>query len=232
MSNYRIYHFSNIEINKPIILPEQDSLHVIKVLRLVQNNYVNIFNENGEWISKIIDNNKNKAKVLPIEKIKDSESIHKWVHLFFSPLKSTANTFLIAKATELGVNEITQVITERTNNKPLEVDKLVLKSKEAAQQCGRLTLPKINKTVSLTSLLNNLNYKILWLNENQNGKELQQIIPTCGNQISLLIGPEGGFSKNEIDILKCNLITSVYLKGNILKAETAAVISVALSTYL
>lgn len=232
MSNYRIYYFGNIEINKHIILPEPDSLHIIKVLRLEKDAYVNVFNENGEWISKIIDKNKTKAKILPIQKIKDSETTDKWIHLLFAPLKNTANSFLITKATELGVNEITQVITERTTNKALDIDKLMLKSKEAAQQCGRLSLPKINKTVNLTYIINNLTYNVFWLNENQNGKELQNIVSNYTKPINLLIGPEGGFSKNEINMLKCNLITPVYLKGNILKAETAAIISVGLSKYL
>lgn len=234
MKHYRIYYPFPISNNNTIVLPKADSHHLINVLRLTKDNEVNLFNQHGEWITKIIEANKIATKLLVTKQIKFKESLDKKINLFYAPLKNTPNGFLITKATELGVTEITQIITAQTTNKPLEIPKVELKAKQAAEQCGRLTLPKINYTTSLIDLLKNLNSPLLWLNEQQIGTNFVDAIKNnqFNNTTNLLVGPEGGFNIEEFNILSNNnFVIPVFLNGNILKAETAAIVAIALAVY-
>ncbi|MGV3278102.1 RsmE family RNA methyltransferase [Rickettsiales bacterium LUAb2] len=234
----RIYYFNTLNtINQEVILSSEDSHYLVNVLRLKNNDQIALFNSiDGEWLAKVNNINKNSSKVILLEKIKEANINNTSIHLMYAPLKNTASSFLLEKITELGVTDITQVITTRTTNKPIDIKKIELKIKQAVEQCGRLSVPKVYASKSLKQLLFSLeatDSKLIWLNEQQTGEDLLTAISNNTQPINILIGPEGGFSAEEIDMLKHHpKVTPSYLKGNILKAETAAIISVAMSVYL
>lgn len=233
---HRIYYSSKITSSTTCTLEKIDSHHLISVLRLNEGEHLALFNAQGEWLCEITKANKKAAVVLPIKQLKKEETPLRKIKLFYSPLKSSATAFLLPKATELGVSNLTQVITDRTVNKPLENEKIYAKIKEAAQQCGRLSIPKVEVTISLKNLISSLDNSqnsLFWLNEDQQGLSISQAVTTLNQneECGFLIGPEGGFTDAEKNSLKaCRGIVPVFLKGNILRAETACLAALALAS--
>lgn len=231
----RIYHNEELALNKVITINKEESHHLVNVLKLKNNDFISLFNAScGEWLAKITQAHKNATEVIICYQIKKTEDISKKINLYYAPLKNTASSILLEKITEIGVTSITQVITDKTTNKPIATDKMVLKLKKAVQQCGRLSFPTINTTIQLTHLLNSLTHTVIWLNERQTGDSLATLLQNYKDDtISFLIGPEGGFSVNEQDMLsKSPHILQSFLQGNILRAETAGIAAVTLASYI
>ena len=151
------------------------------------------------------------------------------VNLCLSLLKKDNIEMVLQKATELGVTTFTPIITTRcvkfTKKIPDRWHKII---KEAAEQCGRTQLPKINvitdfkKAVSLFSP-----GFACW----QNSKHtLSETMGKFGisRTVNVFIGPEGDFIDQEIEMAEHNKIEPVNLGSNILRAETAAIAAVAI----
>lgn len=206
--------------------------HLSSVLRSQVGDDISLFNEiDGEFLATITSLNKKEAQV-ELLSITKEPYINKFnIHLAFAPLKKDANDYALEKSCELGITEVTQVITQNTVNKPLDVDKINQKILQASQQCERLDIPKINVSSSLSKFLDiHKNKKIFWLYERSSehtfSEYLQANIKENFNDIIILIGPEGGFSDAEVELLKSlDFITQVHLNTNILRAETACIVA-------
>jgi len=164
------------------------------------------------------------------------------VHLFPAILKKLKMDYLIQKVTELGVDEITPLTTQNTvirlnlqtsKNKVSRWQKIAL---SAVKQCGSARLPLINLPLEFSEALKKINSSVLnlifW--EKEKSKSLKEIFSNLHflpSIISLFIGPEGGFSEEEINLAKEYGFTSVGLGENILRSETAAIIATALVLY-
>jgi 16S rRNA (uracil1498-N3)-methyltransferase len=229
MSNIRLYivnpiiHLVNIPLNK------QDSNYLLNVMRIQDGRTIKAFNKlSGEWICKVKIENKNQAILLPVEQIITSQNKSNII-LAFSLLKRQNNHLVIQKATELNVKEIYPIITDRTIVKNTNLNKLALVAKEAAEQCGRLEIPIIHNILNIEILLKEVNMKNLVVcNKNQhsvNILDLNQKIDYTQDTL-VLIGPEGGFSTNDISLLKNTNAIFVNLGNYILRAETAIITSI------
>jgi 16S rRNA (uracil1498-N3)-methyltransferase len=147
--------------------------------------------------------------------------------LVFAPLKRDATDLVIEKATELGVSRIRPVFTARTNTARLNLDRLSAIAREAAEQCERLTVPRIDPAVSLFDLLG------AWPTDRVLSAAIERggaAIPRpAEGAAALLIGPEGGFTPAELDALRrLPFVQVIGLGPRILRAETAAIVGLAL----
>ncbi len=147
--------------------------------------------------------------------------------LVFAPLKRDATDLVVEKATELGASAILPVFTERTNTARLNLDRLRAIATEAAEQCERLTLPRMADPQRLTDLL------ATWPTDRTLHAALEraEAPPPRGTDspAALLIGPEGGFTTTEATMLRrLPFIRPVSLGPRILRAETAAIAGLAL----
>jgi len=138
----------------------------------------------------------------------------------------------IQKATELGVSKIIPCTTEYTNIKNINVKNLYQNAIEASEQSERLDIPSIEKEVDLKSLLNSWpkDRKLIYCDEkNTDNKSIIETIMPLKNTAkkwSVLIGPEGGFSDKEKDlILENNGVISVSLGNTILRSDTAITVA-------
>ena len=135
--------------------------------------------------------------------------------------------FLLQKATELGVDEIIPVISERTvvkidNKKDNKISRWEKIMKEASEQSHRFDIPKMHDITSLKGLVNvNADIKI-FCNTNEMSKNIKKVLQDSkkSGTILIVVGPEGGFSDAEVDFLSNNGFVSVTLGSNILRAET------------
>lgn len=226
----RIFFPQVLEIQSNITLEQDDFNHLIHVLRCKVGDIIGIFNNiHGEFRAEIIAINKKNLLIEVLEKIREPIVYNHNLHLAYAPLKKDATDCLLEKATELGVNTITQIISARCVNNPLDVNKINSKIINATQQCERLDVPTTNPTFKLKDFVTQYQSKahIFWLNEFFLGstltttlRDIQLIYP----EIIFLIGPEGGFAQEEVDFLR-QYTTAVYFNANILKAETAAIAS-------
>lgn len=227
----RYYINDALNINQELQLNEMAAYHFTKVLRGKSQDYIRVFNEKyGEFTAKIVSITKQQVTIQILEQYKEYILPKQHIHLAFAPLKKDATDIVLEKATELGVQEISFVITERTTNKPINPTKGVLKVINATQQCERLDIPKINPSITLTKFIANYNTPIFWLNEKRISQTFNQHLQaTWVDNPIFLIGPEGGFTDAEYTLLShTKNIYPVHFKGNILRAETACLASLIL----
>ncbi len=156
-------------------------------------------------------------------------------------LKGNRMDWAIQKASELGVNVIIPVVTERTVARPKaerahhQRDRWQKIAKEASQQCGRMDFSDVKPVVSLDDLLKNtpgVSLKLVpW--EQEQERSLKAALHNLKEQksISVLIGPEGGFSSREIEKAREAGWASVSLGPRILRAETAGMAVLAILEY-
>ncbi len=231
----RVYYKPTITILQNLVLVNNHYNHLVKVLRCNIGEFITIFNkESGEFIATIVSITKNSLAVEIIKQIKLFEEQPVKHHLFYAPLKKDSNDFVIEKTTELGINSICNLITDRCVNKPILHEKMESKVIQAVEQCGRLDVPSIHSPLNLQSLLNDIhsdkyqNYVFLWLNEKSTGVSItdmkNRMQPKDNLNIAFIVGPEGGFSEQEQKLLLSSpSIQAIHLNTNILKAETACI---------
>jgi len=147
------------------------------------------------------------------------------VWLVFAVLKRDATDLVVQKATELGAAAILPVFTARTNAGRVNTDRLRAIATEAAEQSERLTVPTLYEPRELLDLLAD------WPAQRRLAAALERtaaaaLAPGPG---ALLVGPEGGFTSRELDVLGvAPFIQPVSLGARVLRAETAAIAGLAL----
>lgn len=211
-------------------LAEGEAHHLVSVLRLKSGDEAELFDGRGTLAKAVIETAGARKIDLRIETIERFEpSAWPKIIIASSIAKSDRFDWLIEKCTEIGVDRISAVIFERTvkksaNPKTLERWKRIAVS--AAKQSGRLFLPVIDKPASLDEVIKSLKEKytnpvFLYGSFESNAKALWDI--TIGKQnLIVFIGPEGGFSDVEKDVLESQGIIAVRITQTVLRVETAA----------
>ena len=227
VKNIRLYIDSDLILSCPCELNAKASHYLCNVMRCKEGDVISCFNErNGEFLSKIIKIDKKNSLIEPQQLIKNNENIPDlWI--LFAPLKKDNTDFVIEKATELGVTKIIPVITQFTNTEKIKDERLLSQAIEAAEQCERLSVPKIEKISKLKDILNNWdnNRTIFFMNERKGTQKIAEAF--CKNRnkyAAILVGPEGGFSEEEKKFIETfPFVESVSMGPRILRAETAVI---------
>jgi 16S rRNA (uracil1498-N3)-methyltransferase len=136
---------------------------------------------------------------------------------------------VIEKATELGISQISPVLTQRTTVRASAADKWQRWAIEAAEQCERLDVPLIDPLQPLPEVVAAISSPIYWAAERQEAPPLwSHLRAPSQHPVTLLIGPEGGFSPTEIEFLSGHPhIIPVNLGPRILRTETAVIVALA-----
>ena len=231
-SKTRIFVSKSISSNLMVYIKDKQHHFLKNVLRVKINDQINIFDGfSGEWDTKIMSINRDNTILRVtknIRKIKESNDL--W--LIFSPIKQHRMNLAIQKATELGVSKIIPCITEYTNISSINAKNLYHNAIEAAEQSERLDIPKIEKQIDLKSLLLEwpADRKLVYCDEKINyGKSIIETpAPYRDSSIKwgVLIGPEGGFSDLENELItKSKNVISVSLGERVLRSDTAIAVS-------
>ena len=207
--------------NKLITINEIDSKHITRSFRKNKGDLIRITNGEGLLCeAEILEKGKNiKVKVI-------SRIIHEpdklSIHVAISPLKNISRfEWFVEKATELGISQITPVISKYSEKKKINKERLERIITSSLKQSNQFFLPKINPVTTFSSfILNNAEEKIManLRTENKLKKELFK-----NNSMCILIGPEGGFSDEEINLAKEKKIKEITLGNSRLRSETAAI---------
>ncbi|MAQ22457.1 MAG: 16S rRNA (uracil(1498)-N(3))-methyltransferase [Flammeovirgaceae bacterium] len=207
------------------ILEDDEFFHCTKVLRNREND--NIFLTDGRgnlFESKILKIKKNHCVIKKLKKIKTIKK-NNTNHVVCSIIKSQNRLeWMIEKLTEIGIDEITFISTkysERSNINYKRIDKKII---SALKQCKSLFKPKVNELISLNEFLKN-EYK----KSNKYVADISSKIEMKKNNNNenslILVGPEGDFSKEELEILNKKGYQGISLGNQVLRSETAALIS-------
>ena len=223
--------FLSISLKKAEVFTiiEKQAHYLINVMRVKVGSIISVFNGfEGEYKVEIINKKNNIISCKVMEKVR-AQYYEPELNLIFSLVKKDRIFNIIEKCTELGVTCFQPIVTERTQNFNYSIKKFDAYAVEASEQTRRLTIPKINPVQNLSSLLNNWNRNeiILLCNEND-GIPIMKIKNKISKPVSILIGPEGGFSGDELEgFLNLEFVKSISLGPRILRSDTAAISMVA-----
>lgn len=224
----RLYSHTVLDTGNIISLQEHQTHYLKNVLRHQCGDVIQLFNqESGEWQGEITTLTKSKGEVA-LTKLLRKPTSEQEVGLLFAPLKQDPLLFLIEKTTELGVTSLQPILTDYSQISKVNVEKIERNCVEASQQCERLSVPKVSPLQKLEIVLNQWQEDVLLIVclERQESipiaKLLEQLPPA--QKISFLIGPEGGLSTKDSDLLKRYPFVKFCKMGpRILRAETAAI---------
>jgi len=225
----RIFLDRPLEESLIVNIDNADFHYLKNVMRIKIEDQILVFNgADGEWIGKIKRINRDFINLEVVRNQKEQLS-YEPLRCYFTPLNNNRHNYIIEKLTELGITKFTPVITDYTNTKNLNIQKLYLRAKEAAEQSGLMIVPEITEQKLLSDLIiEEFNKEIiLFCDEKKNTVLPKDILNGVKENIdSFLIGPEGGFSDNErMNIIKIGNVRPVSLGSRILRADTAAIVA-------
>jgi 16S rRNA (uracil1498-N3)-methyltransferase len=236
--------FYHPEINnlQTIILSEEESTHAIRVLRMKAGDAIFMTDGKGMFYeAEIIYDNSKKCLVKIVKSVADKSKRNFHLIIAIAPTKSIDRfEWFLEKATEIGCDEIIPISckhSERTSIKAERLNKVIV---SAMKQCLKSQLPKLNELkdfkIFIESTKQFSGQKFIghipevseskFPPQNPNGKPLSKsLILNPKSQILICIGPEGGFSEDEVALAIQNGFTSISLGNSRLRVETAGVVA-------
>lgn len=229
MRSIRIYEPGSYDVNETVTLSPSASQHVGVVLRMQQGDPLILFcGDNREFSATIVRVDKKKVIVTITAVQEQNRESPRLIHLAQAISKGDRMEWVIQKAVELGVASITPLFTTRCVVK-LDANRLEKKHQQwqaiavaACEQSGRNQVPLIHPTLTLENFLNRCSSPIR-LVLNPNGAISWRDYSASTGDISLLIGPEGGLSDDEITQAQLQGFQSMVLGPRVLRTETAAI---------
>lgn len=210
-------------------IPDFQRQHLISVLRLKEGSQFLAFNsKDGEWLCKIENIKKSSIKARKIE-IKRQFKKAPNLALAICIIKPDNMKLVIEKGTELGVTDFYLIRSEYTNAICNE-EKLKAIAILASEQSERLDIPIIHSENSLKNFIDALPPHFKWFSAIERMKDPAEL-SDMKQETGFIIGPEGGFSENEKELLKAKT-TQILLSKNILRSETAAIVCLAAYNFL
>ena len=195
------------------------------VMRRSVGDPIILFNgRDGEWLAHIVVLRRDRATLRALSLIRP-QAVERELALIFAPLKRDATDLVVQKATELGATAIHPVLTAHSNTQRVNLDRFRSIAIEAAEQCERLDLPTLHTPVPLQQFLDGwpAAKPVAACFERSGAAAIQ------ARAAGLIVGPEGGFTLTELDVMRRHsFLIPVSLGPRVLRAETAAIAGLAL----
>jgi len=217
-------------------LPEDESQHAIKVLRLQAGDHIEIIDgKGGFYKAEIVFPHHKRCEIRVLEKLAESHKRPYNLHIAIAPTKNIERLEWFAeKATEIGIDEITPVICRFSERKKVRHDRLEKILISAMKQSLSAYLPKLNEQCTFDEFLKRTisgQRFIAHCHDEESKKQLSSLyIPK--QDVTVLIGPEGDFSPEEVENAMKSGFTSVSLGNSRLRTETAGVVACCVVNYL
>jgi 16S rRNA (uracil1498-N3)-methyltransferase len=208
-------------------LDPEESRHCTKVLRKKSGDSIDITDGKGLFYHAIIEDTTTHQCTFRIESRRSEPPRNFYLHIVISPTKNPDRTeWFVEKAVEIGVDEITFIECARTERIRLRTERISKLAVSAMKQSLKATLPKINDTLRLTDFLKQQSDtdKFIAFVDEENPLHLKHAA-TPGNATSILIGPEGDFSHEELSTALSAGYKKVSLGKSRLRTETAGLVA-------
>lgn len=223
----RLFVTADLAQDHALALDLGQSRYLTAVMRRDVGDEVLVFNgRDGEWRGAVEVAGK-RGVVLRLKALERPQAFGPDLDLIVALVKRTRIETIIEKAAELGARRVRLAITERTNAERSRVDRLQAIATEAAEQTGRLDVPQIMEPVKLAKLIDGWEAprQLLFCDEAGDAKPVLTALESAAPAPwAILIGPEGGFSPTEREVLRnLTYATPASLGPRILRADTAAI---------
>ena len=205
----------------------EESRHIAKVLRKKEGDEILVTNGKGILFYTRLIHADPKNCMAEIAEVRKNHPKMYSLHLAVAPTKKLDRfQWFLEKATEIGINEITPIICERSERRTLNVSRLQRVIQEAMKQSLRTFLPKLNEPVPFKEFLEQTHPRLRFIAhcEKEEKMELKRRV-AADKDILILIGPEGDFSPDEIDASYEKGFVPVSLGESRLRTETAALVA-------
>lgn len=221
----RLFVANDLSPGASLDLDEGQSRYLSAVMRQGVGDALAVFNgRDGEWLARLANVGK-RAVTLAVEARIRPQELGPDLDLVVALVKRARLETIVEKAAELGARRVRPVVTERTNADHTRVDRLQAIATEASEQTGRLDVPQVLEPVKLQRLLDrwDVSRQLLFCDEAGDAPPLLSAVKT-GGPWAILIGPEGGFSTAEREMLRSlPYAVPAGLGPRILRADTAAI---------
>lgn len=230
----RVYSPQTMKVDDCIELETGAVRHLISALRMSTGQLITLFNgQGGQYCAELIEAKKSKATVI----IKSFEAVEHesplGIHLAIGISRGERMDWIVQKATELGVSEITPLFTEHCEVK-LSGDRLKKKTIHwqqvaisACEQSQRNTIPEINTALEFDQWQSSCNASLKLVLHHRTESHLADM-PKPSGQIALFIGPEGGLSEREIGKAIAQGFQPLALGPRVLRTETAPLATISI----
>ena len=210
-------------------LSEEESKHAVRVLRMNVGDKVQLIDGRGGWYeAEISDAHPKRTQLAILSYTADFQKPTYHLHIAVAPTKNIDRIeWFLEKATEIGIQEITPIISEHSERKEVKIDRLNKVVISAMKQSLKAYMPQINEAVSMDAFVQKVSNEegllkaIAHCEEDQDKKYLNKEFE-IGSKYLILIGPEGDFSSREIETALSAGFIPVSLGEARLRTETAA----------
>lgn len=218
------YFYSTQIYEDNIILPEDEAHHALKVLRKHKGDKIVLVDGNGGWYECVIESEEIQNCCLRIEDKQEQFGLKEhYIHIGIAPPKSHDRVeWFVEKAVEIGVQEISFILTDQSERKNIKLERILKRSISSMKQSQKAYLPKINDIIPISDFINNCSNpeKFIGYVEDDQNSHLFKSANSSSNYC-VLIGPEGGFTSSEFKAAQDIGYKSVSLGDSRLRTETA-----------
>jgi len=209
-------------------LNETESKHCSRVLRLKQDDIIHLIDgEGGLYTSKIIDSNPKRCVLEITNTKKEYEKRNYFLHIAIAPTKNIDRTeWFLEKCTEISIDEISPILSQHSERKVIKHDRLFKVITSAVKQSLKAYHPKLNPITKFKDLVEgDFQGKKYIAHCNPGNKQALKNICKKGDRSLVLIGPEGDFSPEEVELAVKNGFVEISLGTSRLRTETAGIVA-------
>lgn len=228
----RLYVKSGLADGALIALGKDQAHYLGNVLRLKPGDVLLLFNGgDGEWCAQLgaLGKKGGEARVMHQTRAQGEGPD---LHYLFAPLKRARLDYMAQKATELGASALRPVITRHTVAERVKTDRLLANAVEAAEQCGILRVPEVMEPEKLSKIIAGWDESRLLIFADEaapHASPIEVLQTRKPGPLAVLIGPEGGFEREErAALLAKPFVLPISLGPRVMRADTAAVAALAL----
>ena len=229
------YNPEILETTKEIMFDKVESAHIVRVLRKKESDILHITNGKGFLFdAKIVIANDKKCLASIIKTEQKPKPWNYYLHIAIAPTKNNDRIeWFLEKATEIGVDEITPIICSNSERRVVKNDRFEKIMQAAMKQSLKFTLPKLNDPIKFSEFINQeFEGKICIAHCEEQAKSLLKSVINPSEKVTILIGPEGDFSYDEIKKALLKDFTPISLGESRLRTETAGLVAVNLVSFI
>ncbi len=226
----RIFIESGLAVGAEFALTKEQGHYVANVLRCVPGDALALFNAgDGEFLAYVTTTAK-KSVIVRIEKKSSDAKPPPDIDYLFAPLKHARLDYMVQKATELGARRLRPVITARTIAERVNLERMRANAIEAAEQCNLVFVPEVLEPEKFLNVIANWDQgrSLVFCDERAKTANPVEALKTVSTPAAVLVGPEGGFTPEERELLlRQPFVTAISLGPRIMRADTVAISALA-----
>ena len=220
------FFYSDHIFDETIILSEDEAYHALKVLRKHQGDSIIVVDGQGGWYETVLETDKiQNAKLRIVDRKEEFGKPNHYIHIAIAPPKSHDRAeWFVEKAVEIGIQEISFVLTQFSERDSIKLNRIKGKAVSAMKQSFKAYLPHINDILSISDFIETCSNSEKYIGYLGNGNtNVLSKSASPGNNYCVLIGPEGDFMPEEVEQTLTLGFRCISLGESRLRTETAGI---------